>query len=51
MAPTAATRMTENLMPESVLNLLGPEAVTLGLLARVLEGADAGNRMRWHRRA
>ena len=42
LAPTAATRMTENLMPEAVLNLLKPEAVTPGLLALVAE--DAPNR-------
>lgn len=39
IAPTAATRMTENLMPEAVLNLLQPEAVTPGLLALVAEDA------------
>jgi NAD(P)-dependent dehydrogenase (short-subunit alcohol dehydrogenase family) len=39
LAPTAATRMTENLMPEPVLKLLQPEAVTPGLLALVAEDA------------
>ena len=39
LAPTAATRMTEALMPEAVLNLLRPEAVTPGLLALVAEDA------------
>jgi NAD(P)-dependent dehydrogenase (short-subunit alcohol dehydrogenase family) len=39
LAPTAATRMTENLMPEAVLKLLEPEAVTPGLIALVAEGA------------
>jgi NAD(P)-dependent dehydrogenase (short-subunit alcohol dehydrogenase family) len=39
LAPTAATRMTENLMPEAVLKLLEPEAVTPGLLALVAEDA------------
>lgn len=39
LAPTAATRMTENLMPETVLQLLAPESVTPGLLALVSEGA------------
>ncbi len=39
LAPTAATRMTENLMPEAVLKLLQPEAVTPGLLALVAEDA------------
>ena len=39
LAPTAATRMTENLMPEAVLKLLGPETVTPGLIALVAEDA------------
>ena len=39
LAPTAATRMTENLMPEAVLKLLEPGAVTPGLLALVAEDA------------
>ena len=39
LAPTAATRMTEHLMPEAVLALLQPEAVTPGLLALVAEDA------------
>ena len=39
LAPTAATRMTENLMPVAVLNLLKPEAVTPGLLALVADDA------------
>ena len=39
LAPTAATRMTENLMPEAVLKLLQPETVTPGLLALVAEDA------------
>ncbi len=39
LAPTAATRMTEKLMPEAVLTLLQPEAVTPGLLALVAEDA------------
>ena len=39
LAPTAATRMTENLMPEAVLRLLQAEAVTPGLLALVAEDA------------
>ena len=39
LAPTAATRMTENLMPEAVLKLLKPEAVTPGLLALVADDA------------
>ena len=43
LAPTAATRMTERLMPEAVLKLLQPESVTPGLLALVAE--DAPTRM------
>jgi NAD(P)-dependent dehydrogenase (short-subunit alcohol dehydrogenase family) len=39
LAPTAATRMTENLMPEAVLKLLEPGAVTPGLLALAAEDA------------
>ena len=39
LAPTAATHMTENLMPQAVLKLLQPEAVTPGLLALVAEDA------------
>ncbi len=39
LAPTAATRMTENLMPASALKLLQPESVTPGLLALVTENA------------
>ncbi|HEX7438276.1 MAG TPA: SDR family NAD(P)-dependent oxidoreductase [Caldimonas sp.] len=42
LAPTAATRMTENLMPEAVLKLLEPGAVSPGLLALV--GEDAPTR-------
>ncbi|MEO6364313.1 MAG: SDR family NAD(P)-dependent oxidoreductase [Caldimonas sp.] len=42
LAPTAATRMTEKLMPEAVLQLLVPEAVTPGLIALV--AADAPTR-------
>ena len=39
LAPTAATRMTEDLMPEPVLQLLDAGAVTPGLLALVAEDA------------
>ena len=39
LAPTAATRMTENLMPGPVLKLLEPGAVTPGLLALVADDA------------
>ena len=39
LAPTAATRMTEHLMPEAVLQLLQPEAVTPGLLALLADDA------------
>jgi len=43
LAPTAATRMTENLLPDAVLALLQPQAVTPGLLALVAD--DAPTRM------
>ena len=39
LAPTAATRMTENLLPEAMLKLLQPGAVTPGLLALVARDA------------
>lgn len=39
LAPTGATRMTEGLLPEDVLALLGPETITPGLLALVHEDA------------
>ena len=39
LAPTAATRMTEGLLPPPVLALLKPEAVTPGLLHLVSEEA------------
>jgi NAD(P)-dependent dehydrogenase (short-subunit alcohol dehydrogenase family) len=39
LAPTAATRMTAGLMPESVLKQLEPGSVTPGLLALVAEDA------------
>ena len=42
LAPTAATRMTEGLMPEAVLQALKPEAVVPAML--VLAGTDAPNR-------
>ncbi|GHF58625.1 SDR family NAD(P)-dependent oxidoreductase [Seohaeicola zhoushanensis] len=50
LAPTAATRMTESLMPEDALALLQPETITPGLLylvsedapSRVILGAGAG---------
>ncbi|QBF31940.1 SDR family NAD(P)-dependent oxidoreductase [Thalassococcus sp. S3] len=51
LAPTAATRMTESLMPEDALALLAPETITPGLLylvsenapSRVIMGAGAGS--------
>ncbi|WP_163848290.1 SDR family NAD(P)-dependent oxidoreductase [Pseudooceanicola aestuarii] len=43
LAPTAATRMTEGLLPDQVMELLGPETITPGLLTLVHE--DAPNRM------
>ncbi len=50
LSPTAATRMTEALMPEDALELLRPESITPGLLylvsedapSRVIMGAGAG---------
>lgn len=39
LAPTAATRMTEGLVPEEALKLLQPETITPGLLALVSEDA------------
>ncbi|TNE61316.1 MAG: SDR family NAD(P)-dependent oxidoreductase [Alphaproteobacteria bacterium] len=42
LAPTAATRMTEGLLPQAALDLLTPESVTTGLLTLVDE--DAPNR-------
>lgn len=42
LAPTAATRMTEGLMPEAVLNALQPQAVVPAML--VLASADAPTR-------
>lgn len=43
LAPTAATRMTENLLPPEALELLAPETITPGLLYLVSE--DAPSRM------
>ena len=42
LAPTAGTRMTEDLIPEEFLKLLTPESVTAGLLTLVDD--DAPNR-------
>lgn len=50
LAPTAATRMTEGLIPPSVVSLLAPETITPGLLflssesapSKVILGAGAG---------
>ena len=39
LAPTAATRMTENLLPPEALELLRPETITPGLLMLVSEDA------------
>jgi NAD(P)-dependent dehydrogenase (short-subunit alcohol dehydrogenase family) len=39
LAPTAATRMTEGLMPAAVLERLAPESVTPGLLVLVSDDA------------
>jgi len=42
LAPTAATRMTENLLPPEALELLAPETITPGLLALVSDEAPTG---------
>ena len=42
LAPAAATRMTEDIMPQPMLELLAPESVTPGLLALVDEEAPTG---------
>jgi NAD(P)-dependent dehydrogenase (short-subunit alcohol dehydrogenase family) len=39
LAPTAATRMTENLLPQALLRLLQAESVTPGLIALVADDA------------
>ena len=41
LAPTAATRMTESLLPEPALALLAPETITPGLLYLVSEDAPS----------
>ncbi|MBW2940029.1 SDR family NAD(P)-dependent oxidoreductase [Zhongshania aquimaris] len=41
LAPTAATRMTEDIMPEEILAMLVPEAVTAGALILCHEGAPS----------
>jgi len=41
LAPTAATRMTENLLPPEALGLLAPETITPGLLYLVSEDAPS----------
>jgi NAD(P)-dependent dehydrogenase (short-subunit alcohol dehydrogenase family) len=41
LAPVAATRMTENLMPPAALDLLQPEAVTAGVVFLVGEEAPS----------
>jgi NAD(P)-dependent dehydrogenase (short-subunit alcohol dehydrogenase family) len=51
LAPTAATRMTEDLLPKEAAELLAPETITPGLLylvsedapSRVILGAGAGS--------
>ena len=42
LAPTAATRMTEGLLPEEVRALLRPDTITPGLLALVANDAPTG---------
>ncbi|OWU85779.1 3-oxoacyl-ACP reductase [Oceanicola sp. 22II-s10i] len=43
LAPTAATRMTEGLLPDQIMDLLGPQTITPGLLTLLHE--DAPTRM------
>ncbi len=42
LAPTAATRMTEELFPQDMLDLMGPEQVTPGVLFLCSENAPSG---------
>ncbi len=42
ISPVAATRMTENLMPQQMLDLLKPEYVTPGVIYLVSEDAPTG---------
>lgn len=42
IAPVAATRMTENLMPEAALEKLGPELITPGVVYLCTEDAPNG---------
>ena len=42
IAPVAATRMTENLMPKEMLDRLGPEKVTPGVVYLCSEDAPSG---------
>jgi NAD(P)-dependent dehydrogenase (short-subunit alcohol dehydrogenase family) len=42
IAPVAATRMTENLMPKEVLDKLGPERVTPGVVFLCSDDAPSG---------
>ncbi|HRJ68342.1 MAG TPA: SDR family NAD(P)-dependent oxidoreductase [Beijerinckiaceae bacterium] len=41
LAPTAATRMTEELLPKEALDLMTPESITPGLLVLVAENAPS----------
>jgi NAD(P)-dependent dehydrogenase (short-subunit alcohol dehydrogenase family) len=41
LAPTAATRMTEDILPQPVLDMMRPEAVSPGVLALVAEDAPS----------
>ncbi len=42
LAPTAATRMTDGLLPKEVSDLLAPESITPGLLMLVSDDAPTG---------
>ncbi len=43
ISPVAATRMTENLMPKEMLDKLGPELVTVGVVYLASEDAPNGS--------
>ena len=42
LAPTAGTRMTEDLMPKQVLDMLSPDSISPGLAYLVSEDAPQG---------
>ncbi|MCV6584255.1 MAG: SDR family NAD(P)-dependent oxidoreductase [Marinibacterium sp.] len=42
LAPTAATRMTENLLPQEALELLAPDTISPGVMVLVSDDAPSG---------